>query len=119
MNVNEDWASESNRAIDDHDPAREPYASMSRDEIIALMEHEGLSAYEYERLNQHLLDKCTEGELERINFSQSLAVFLMDSSEAKGNAQCVFISRLAAETTGELFDEMPPVGPLGPPHEVN
>jgi hypothetical protein len=50
--ASEDYAAEVQRAFDDHDPAQEPYASMSRAEVFALMEAEGLSTYEYERLNR-------------------------------------------------------------------
>ena len=47
------------RAIEDHDPAREPYASMDREEIAELMNQEELSGYELERLHEHFLDKCS------------------------------------------------------------
>jgi hypothetical protein len=112
----EDWATGSSRAIDEHDPAREPYASMSRDEIRELMQAEGLSGYQFEMLNQHLMDKCTVAELEQFSFIDALSVWLMRQREVHGNDQAMHCRQVALEASIRMFKDMPAPGPL---HEIN
>jgi hypothetical protein len=111
-----DWVKDVYRAANDHDPDLEPYASMSRAEIQALMrEHTG-DLYTYEMLNRHFLDKCSARELRQANFATELSVYLIEKWGAKGAAQCVKCCQVASEAAERLFGEMPPPGPL---HQVN
>jgi hypothetical protein len=112
----EDWPSEIERAQGDHDPAREPYASMTREEVFDLMQAEGLSAYDYERLHQHFLDKCSKADLTRINFTEKLTSWIMDELETFGNDQAKYCHEVAIEASNRLFLGMPAPGPI---HEIN
>jgi len=57
-----DWQPDPERAFREHDPAREPYASMSRDEILTHMRN-AKGGREWEFLREFLVDKCTQEEL--------------------------------------------------------
>jgi hypothetical protein len=55
------WDPDPERAFREHDPAREPFASMSRAEILERMRH-AKGGREWEFLREFLLDHCTEEE---------------------------------------------------------
>jgi hypothetical protein len=116
MSDDADWAAETERAIEEHDPTREPYASMGRDEIRELMQADGIGAYELEMLNQFFLDKCSRVELERINFTTELAEWLVKRRNTFGNDQAMLCLEVANTAAARLFGDMPPPGPL---HEIN
>src|SRR4051794_11392082 len=67
------WLPDPGRAFREHDPDREPYASMSRDEILeALLDARG--GREWEFLREFLLDRCSEQELHYDRFMALLRV---------------------------------------------
>jgi len=110
----EGYEYDARRSFEDHDPAEEPYASMTRDQVQALMlEARGA---EWEHLHEFFLDKCSQAELERIQFCNELAVWLMEKKGTFGFDQCLFVKEVAAEATQWLFEDMPPPGPE---HEIN
>lgn len=104
-----------NRVIDDHDPTLEPYASMSREAIVAAME-QAEDLKQWTLLREFFLDKCSEKELEREDFLTSLTAYLLESRRAHGPAQVMHVYKVAAEATRALFDDMPPMAAL---HLVN
>lgn len=56
------WGPDPVRAFREHDPTVEPYASMSKEEILKCMWN-ARGGKEWEYLREFLLDKCTEDEL--------------------------------------------------------
>jgi hypothetical protein len=66
------WQGDPERAFREHNPALEPYASMSRDEIVAAM-LAARGGREWEFLREFLLDKCSEEEREYDRFMAILA----------------------------------------------
>jgi hypothetical protein len=75
MSVNDSWSRwkpDAERAFREHDPLREPYASMSRAEILARM-RQARGGREWESLREFLIDKCTKEELEYDRFLALLA----------------------------------------------
>jgi len=56
------WDPDPERAFREHDPALEPYASMSRREILDRM-RDARGGREWEFLREFLLDRCTPSEL--------------------------------------------------------
>jgi hypothetical protein len=109
----DDWRPDPERAFEDHDPDLEPYASMTRDEIVAAMANasEAGDFARWEMLHEFMLDKCSARELEQINFANALGLYLVEKRGAFGAEQLAFISGLAGRTTRELFEDMPPAGP--------
>lgn len=103
-------------AFDNHDPALEPYASMTRDEIRALMMEPDIDPARSFFLEQFLLDKMTTRELDLHTKAQELATYLMGLWQANGNEQCAFLCRVAGRVAAEIAEGMPPVGP---PEECN
>jgi hypothetical protein len=99
----------------DHDPDREPFASMTREEIMALMS-QCEDPQELESLNAYLMDKLTGGELETINHANRIAASLIREYDAFGNGQCVFLCGIAGEVAAKVAKEMPP---RGKPAECN
>jgi hypothetical protein len=70
MFVNDSWSHwepDPERAFREHDSTCEPFASMSRDELLARM-REARGGREWEFLREFLLDKCTAEELEYDRF---------------------------------------------------
>jgi hypothetical protein len=55
------WQPDPVRAFREHDPTLEPYASMSKDEILARMLI-ARGGREFEALREFLLDKCSDEE---------------------------------------------------------
>jgi hypothetical protein len=56
------WCPDPRRAFGEHDPALEPYASMSRDEVFEAMRG-ARGGHEWEFLLEFVLDKCAPEEL--------------------------------------------------------
>jgi hypothetical protein len=56
------WCPDAQRAFDAHDPALEPYASMSLDEVFAAL-RDARGGLEWEFLLEFVLDKCAPEEL--------------------------------------------------------
>src|SRR5207248_250498 len=67
------WDPDPGRAFREHDPALEPYASMSRDEILKVM-LDARGGREWEFLREFLLDKCSPEELQYDHFMALLKV---------------------------------------------
>ena len=65
------WQPDPDRAFREHDPTREPYASMSKDEILASM-LEARGGREFEALREFLLDKCSDEERREDRFLELL-----------------------------------------------
>jgi hypothetical protein len=65
------WNPDPERAFREHDPTLEPYASMTRDEILATM-REARGGQQWEFLREFLLDKCSEAELDYDHFLKLL-----------------------------------------------
>jgi hypothetical protein len=109
------WPEVAARIADEHDPSLEPYASMSREQILTLMESAG-PGEEHERLNCFFMDKLSVAELEKLNFHHELVAWLLDRRGAFGFDQCLFVTQVSAEATRRLFEEMPAPGPA---NEIN
>jgi hypothetical protein len=91
---------------------------MSREQIQALMAA-ARAAGDNSRfffLNEFLLDKLSSRELLAHNRAHRLAAYLLDLFNADGNAQCTYLSDVAAETVMKVTEGMPRVGPA---HLVN
>ncbi len=99
----------------DHDPAAEPYASMTKLEILDLMERAG-GRDEWERLNLFLIDKMTSREMEAHARAVQIGRFLVGLYEADGTEQCAFLCGLAGRLAAEVAAGMPPIEP---PEVVN
>jgi hypothetical protein len=56
------WYPDPERAFGEHDPALEPFASMSRDEVFEAM-RDAQGGHEWEFLLEFVLDKCAPEEL--------------------------------------------------------
>jgi hypothetical protein len=56
------WFPDPRRAFDEHDPALEPYASMSREQVFEAM-RDARGGLEWEFLLEFVLDKCAPEEL--------------------------------------------------------
>src|SRR5262249_20622706 len=98
----------------DHDPSLEPYASMSRDEILALiLEAESLDKWVF--MHAFLLDKLTDREWETTRRSHEIGRFLIGLYDAAGD-QLIFLAKVSGALAARIDREMPPVGPA---HEVN
>jgi hypothetical protein len=65
------WHPEPERAFREHDPKREPYASMSREEILCRM-RDARGGQEWEFLQEFLVDRCTVDELDYDRFKELL-----------------------------------------------
>ena len=111
-----DWLADVERACDEHDPALEPYASMTKDELRALMQDDSLAAGDYERLRQHFLDKCSGSELERFTLHDRLTMWLIEERGTNGMQQALHCRRVAVAAIDQLIDGMPAPGPA---HEIN
>ena len=62
-----DWQPDPDRAYQEHDPRREPYASMSRAEILSCM-RDAKGGREWEFFREFLIDKCSPEELQYDSF---------------------------------------------------
>jgi hypothetical protein len=71
------------------------------------MQAEGLSDYDHERLNQHLLDKCSKEELARIGFAEKLTAWLIEERKTFGPDQAAFCASVAFATARRIFEDMP------------
>ena len=95
---------ESNRRIwEEHDPAREPWASMPREAIEAAM---AAASDDYPRwafLQQYLLDKCTTDELGKFNFGTRLATFVLRELGPSGGEDVAAVVAAAGEAAGEIW----------------
>lgn len=98
-----------------HDPAREPWASMTRDELMAAAE-QAKTAAEYDMIQEFIADGMNSKELETMSHAHALAVFLMKQWDASGNDQARFLCEVAGRVAKEIADGMPPIGP---PQECN
>jgi hypothetical protein len=87
------WAPDPERAFSEHDPTLEPYASMSKEELLERM-RDAKGGREWEFLREFLLDKCTEDELRWEKFLSMLRVF----SEF-GDDEFCFLSEAAGPAT--------------------
>jgi hypothetical protein len=67
------WSPDPERAFREHDPSLEPFASMTRDEILEAL-REARGGYQWEFLLEFLLDKCSEAERDVEHFLDLLAV---------------------------------------------
>lgn len=104
-------------ASENHDPTVEPYASMKRDAILALMlEAEDDDLERWAMLEQFLRDKMTRRELQTNNRAKLLAAFLFETWDAQGAEQLKYLTELAGGIATMIAEDMPPVGP---PEEVN
>jgi hypothetical protein len=87
------WDPDPERAFQEHDPTLEPYASMSRGEILdALKEARG--GREWEFLREFLLDRLTPEELEYERFR----ALLTDSGGFEGE-ELAYVCDLAGKAT--------------------
>ena len=66
-----DWQPDPEHAFREHEPTREPYASMSRDEILSCMRN-AKGGKEWEFLREFLIDKCAQEELHYDRFMSIL-----------------------------------------------
>jgi hypothetical protein len=57
-----EWDPDPARAFADHDPTRDPYASMSREQLLAAM-RDAHGGRQWEFLREFLLDRCAADEL--------------------------------------------------------
>jgi hypothetical protein len=87
------WEPDPERAFRDHDPALEPYASMSKEGILECMFH-ARGGREWEFLREFLLDKCTASERQYDQFQSRIQLFL----ECGPEASC-FLSEVGGPAT--------------------
>jgi hypothetical protein len=87
------WLRNPWRAFEDHDPALEPYASMSRDEVFEAM-RDARGGQEWEFLLEFALDKCAPDELLYDHFMALLRMH----SEPELDAFC-YLSEAAGMAT--------------------
>ena len=99
----------------DHDPTLEPWASMSREAILAEIAAE-TDGDRYAFLMEFLRDKMTRKELQTENHAMRIAKLLIEEYDAYGNAQCVYLCKQAGKLAAEIVEAMPAFGPA---HEVN
>lgn len=97
-------------ACEQHDPTMEPYASMTREQLLEIMEGE-TSPARRAMLEQFVLDTFSQKELETHNRAQELACFLIKQWEAFGNDQCAYLCGLAGDLAVKISEGLPPIGP--------
>jgi hypothetical protein len=103
------------QAFDEHDPSIEPYASMTRDEVFALMQAvEDPKRWAF--LNEFLMDKMSTKELETNLKAQKIAIFLMDEYGTFGSDQNCYMARLGGEIAARIAKDIPA---RGKPEECN
>jgi hypothetical protein len=68
------WSPDPRRAFDEHDPALEPYASMTREEVFEAM-RDARGGLEWEFLLEFALDKCSPEELLYDRFMELLRMY--------------------------------------------
>jgi hypothetical protein len=107
------WLPDPARASREHDPAREPFASMSRDDILeAMLDARG--GREWEFLREFLLDRCSPDELRYDRFVALLRVH----GELRRDE-----IRYLSEVAGKATRLIPPsvdhaTGPAWPPNPI-
>jgi hypothetical protein len=57
-----DWAPDPSRTFHNHDPQREPFASMTKEQLLKAM-LDARSGAEWDFLQEYFLDKCSQAEL--------------------------------------------------------
>jgi hypothetical protein len=68
------WDPNPERAFREHNPTLEPYASMSKEEVLEQLRN-ATGGREWEFLREFLLDKCTTDELQWDRFLSMLRVY--------------------------------------------
>jgi hypothetical protein len=79
------WDPDPERAFREHDSHLEPYASMSKEELLERMRN-ATGGREWEFLREFLLDKCTNEELQLDKFLRMVRVY----SELGSAEFCIF-----------------------------
>ena len=92
-----EWVPDPERASREHDPTREPFASMSRDEILACM-REARGGREWEFLREFLIDKCTQEER---NYHRFMAI--LEEQGGLGREELDFLGEDAVMATRLLL----------------
>ena len=92
------------------DPAPDPYASMTKLDLVSLMEQTP-DPTEWSRLNEILLSKMTARELETRNRALEIGRFLAGIYQARGVEQCAFLCLAAGAVAAHVAEGMPPIGP--------
>lgn len=98
-----------------HDPTLEPWASMTREQLMEA-QAKAKTAAEFEMIQQFIEDGMSAKELESVSHAHALAVFLINQWRASGNDQARFLCDIAGRVAREIADGMPPIGP---PEECN
>jgi hypothetical protein len=107
--LNPDGSPDVNRLFEDHDPALEPWGSMSRDGVRLAMDL-AVADGDTNRwfwLEQYLLDTMSTEELQTHNRAQKLAVFLADLFEVQAPGQMVYLAEVAGSVCKMISDELP------------
>ena len=99
----------------DHDPTPEPYASMTKRQLLSVME-QTTDLDEWERLNEIMVGKMTPRERQAHARAAEIGRFLVRLYGARGSAQCNYLFQCAGALATEIAEGMPPVGP---PEAVN
>ena len=95
------WDPDPERAFREHDPTLEPFASMSKEELLECM-RDAHGGREWEFLREFLLDKCAEDEFEVARFLSTLQVYT-----ELGYEEFCLISEAAGQAT-RLRPSAPP-----------
>jgi hypothetical protein len=88
-----DWTPDPERASRAHDPGLEPYASMTKEQLLeAMMDARGGSEWDF--LQEYYLDRCTEAEL-----AVGRTTFVREQFAPVGEELLGFLSGVAGTAT--------------------
>ena len=97
------------------DSTVEPFASMTREDLVAFMNASANRA-EQEFLNSILLSRISHRERAALKHGAEIARFLMAEYDVSAKRQCLYLCELAGRFATEIARDMPA---MGAPEECN